>query len=72
MNINFDVVNLKIPEDTNIIVGQSHFIKTVEDVYEVLSTVNPNLEFGFAFNEASGPCLIRYEGNNDHLIDTAV
>jgi hypothetical protein len=72
LSINFDVVDLKIPEDTNIIVGQSHFIKTVEDVYEVMKTVNPNLEFGFAFNEASGPCLIRYEGNNDHLVEAAI
>lgn len=72
MKLNLEIVDLKIPEDANIIVGQSHFIKTVEDVYEVISTTNPNLEFGFAFNEASGPCLVRYEGNNDELVKVAI
>ena len=65
-------VKMKLPEGTNIIIGQSHFIKTVEDLYEVMVTTVPNVKFGIAFNEASGPCLIRYDGNDEELIKTAV
>ena len=65
-------VKIKLPEGTNIIIGQSHFIKTVEDLYEVMVTTVPNVKFGIAFNEASGPCLIRYDGNEEELIKTAV
>ncbi|MBO8153600.1 MAG: adenosine-specific kinase [Thermovirga sp.] len=61
-----------IPDGCNIILGQSHFIKTVEDLYEVLVTTSPYLEFGIAFNEASGPCLIRKDGNAEDLIEAAV
>lgn len=60
-------VRLTVPENSNIIVGQSHFIKTVEDLYEVLSTGCPHSKFGIAFCEASGPCLIRVEGNDADL-----
>lgn len=60
-------VRLEIPEGANIIVGQSHFIKTVEDVYEAIVNTNPNIKFGIAFNEASGPCLTRVDGNDDPL-----
>lgn len=70
--INFEVVRMEIPEGCNIIVGHSHFIKTVEDLYEILITSSPYLKFGIAFCEASGPCLIRYEGNNEELIKVAV
>ena len=52
-------VKLDIPEGANIIVGQTHFIKTVEDVYEIMVTSVPGAKFGIAFCEASGPCLIR-------------
>ncbi|KUK83619.1 MULTISPECIES: adenosine-specific kinase [Petrotoga] len=72
MDLKLDVVQLDIPEDTNIIVGQSHFIKTVEDIYEGIVTTNPSLKFGLAFNEASGPRLIRYDGNDDELIKVAI
>lgn len=72
MDLKLDVVQLFIPEDTNIIVGQSHFIKTVEDIYESIVTTNPSLKFGLAFNEASGPRLIRYDGNDDELIKVAI
>lgn len=72
MDLNLDVVQLDIPEDTNIIVGQSHFIKTVEDIYESIVTTNPSLKFGLAFNEASGPRLVRYDGNDDELIKVAI
>jgi hypothetical protein len=72
MDLNLDVVQLYVPEDTNIIVGQSHFIKTVEDIYESIVTTNPSLKFGLAFNEASGPRLVRYDGNDDELIKVAI
>jgi len=58
---------LSIPESCNIIVGQSHFIKTAEDLYEVMTTGCPHAKFGLAFCEASGPCLIRVEGNDLEL-----
>ncbi len=61
------VVPLAIPQDGNIIVGQTHFIKTAEDLYEILATSCPHVKFGIAFCEASGPCLIRVEGNDDAL-----
>jgi len=60
-------VRLEIPEGGNIILGQSHFIKTVEDVYEALVNTVPQMKFGIAFNEASGPCLTRVDGNDDAL-----
>jgi uncharacterized protein len=60
-------VRLSVPEDCNIIVGQSHFIKTIEDLYEAIVTGCPHAKFGIAFCEASGPCLIRVEGNSEEL-----
>lgn len=65
-------VRLDIPEGANIIVGQTHFIKTVEDLYEILAGAVPGIEFGIAFCEASGHCLIRTEGNSDELVSAAV
>ena len=65
-------VKIELPKGTNIIIGQTHFIKTVEDLYEVMVTTVPNVKFGIAFNEASGPCLIRSDGNDEELIQTAV
>lgn len=59
------------PEDLNVIVGQSHFIKTVEDLHEACAHV-PGLRFGIAFNESSGPCLVRRSGNDDELVEVAV
>jgi adenosine/AMP kinase len=59
------------PEDLNVIVGQSHFIKTVEDLHEACVNV-PGLRFGIGFNEASGPRLVRRSGNDDGLVDLAV
>ena len=70
--LKWEVVELGIPEGCNIILGQSHFIKTVEDLYEVLVTSSPALEFGLAFCEASGPCLVRKDGNADDLVEAAV
>jgi len=60
-------VELEIPENGNIIVGQSHFIKTVEDLYEAMVNTVPQARFGIAFNEASGACLTRVDGNDDAL-----
>jgi uncharacterized protein len=60
-------VRLSFPEGCNIIVGQSHFIKTAEDLYEVMAGACPHSKFGVAFCEASGPCLIRVEGNDPEL-----
>ena len=60
-------VRIEKPESVNLILGQSHFIKTVEDLYEALVTAAPGLKFGIAFNEASGDCLTRVEGNDEDL-----
>jgi len=65
-------VAMEFPADANIIVGQSHFIKTVEDLYEAMSTTAPQAKFGLAFNESSGACLTRAEGNDQTLRDCAV
>ena len=65
-------VSLEVPADGNVILGQSHFIKTVEDVYEALVNTVPHLKFGVAFNEASGPCLTRADGNDEDLKAMAV
>jgi hypothetical protein len=62
-------VRIDVPEGCNIILGQTHFIKTAEDLYEVVATAVPQAKFGIAFTEASGPCLIRTEGNDNDLID---
>ena len=60
-------IPLEIPQDGNIIVGHSHFIKTVEDLYEAIVNTVPQMKFGIAFNEASGPCLTRVDGNDEDL-----
>ena len=65
-------IRLDIPEGGNIIVGQSHFIKTVEDIYEAIVNTVPQMKFGVAFNEASGACLTRVDGNDDTLKANAV
>lgn len=64
-------IPLEIPEGVNLILGQTHFIKTVEDVYEAMVTAVPQAKFGVAFNEASGPCLTRVDGNDDALKELA-
>jgi len=65
-------VPLEIPEGVNLILGQTHFIKTVEDVWEAIVNTVPQMKFGVAFNEASGPCLIRADGNDEALQALAV
>lgn len=65
-------VQIDKPEDLNLILGQSHFIKTVEDLHEVLAGASPHLKFGIAFCESSGPRLVRRSGNDPELVDLAV
>jgi hypothetical protein len=65
-------VRMQIPEGANLILGQTHFIKTAEDLYEILVNTVPGIRFGIAFNEASGPCLIRVESNDDELKQAAI
>ncbi|MBF6465756.1 adenosine-specific kinase [Nocardia beijingensis] len=64
-------VRIDKPDDLNVVIGQSHFIKTVEDLHEALVGVGPQLRFGLAFCEASGPRLIRHSGNDDSLVELA-
>jgi len=68
----FLTVEIEKPEDVNVILGQSHFIKTINDVYEALIGSSPYLRFGIAFCESSGPRLVRRAGNDEELISLAV
>ena len=72
MNLEIHTVKIDYPEGCNIVIGQTHFIKTAEDLYEVIATTVPQASFGIAFTEASGPCLIRTEGNNEGLVQVCV
>lgn len=65
-------VSVDKPEDANVVLGQSHFIKTVEDLHEAMATTAPGARFGIAFSEASGPCLVRRTGNDEALVACAV
>lgn len=66
------LVPVRKPDDLNLILGQAHFVKTVEDLYEALAGSSPHLRFGLAFCESSGPRLVRRAGNDDELVDLAV
>ncbi|NLF76447.1 MAG: hypothetical protein GX573_12170, partial [Chloroflexi bacterium] len=70
--MNLSVVAIQKPETLNFILGQSHFIKTVEDVHEALVNAVPGIKFGLAFCEASGACLIRWTGTDEALIRLAI
>lgn len=70
--MDFQAVQMQIPPDANIIIGQTHFIKSAEDLYEALASSVPGSKFGLAFCEASGPCLIRAEGNDETLKRLAI
>jgi adenosine/AMP kinase len=70
--MDISTVKVEIPDGCNVIIGQTHFIKTAEDLYEIVATSVPQAKFGIAFTEASGPCLIRTEGNDDGLIAESV
>jgi uncharacterized protein len=72
IGVQLSSVRLEIPEGGNLIFGASHFIKTVEDIYEAIVNTAPQMKFGIAFNEASGQCLIRVDGNDDALKQLAV
>lgn len=65
-------VRMQIPEGANLLLGQSHFIKTAEDLYEIVVNTVPGAKFAVAFNEASGPCLVRVESNDDELRQAAI
>lgn len=67
MALTLTVHQLNVPEGCNLILGQSHFIKTVEDLYEAIVNTVPQAEFGLAFGEASGECLVRWAGNDENL-----
>ncbi|MBI1805880.1 MAG: adenosine-specific kinase [Ignavibacteria bacterium] len=64
-------VTIEKPAEMNFILGQSHFIKTIEDMYEAIVSTNPSMKFGLAFSESSGPALVRFVGNDQKLIDIA-
>ncbi|MCE4621676.1 MAG: adenosine-specific kinase [Desulfurococcales archaeon] len=70
--VKIEVVDIPLPEGTNVIIGRAHFIKTVEDLYEALVTSCPAAKFGIAFCEASGKRLIRHDGNDKELEETAI
>ncbi|MCI4408784.1 MAG: adenosine-specific kinase [Thermofilum sp.] len=66
------IIDVPVPEKTNVIIGQTHFIKSVEDIAEVVATSVPNAKFGLAFNEASGDRLVRFDGNDPELVQLAI
>src|SRR5271168_263170 len=70
--LNLHAVPLAVPENANIILGQSHFIKTVDDLYEAMVNSAPGIKFGVAFNEASGPCLTRSDGTDTEMRQAAI
>ncbi|MEW6439373.1 MAG: adenosine-specific kinase [bacterium] len=70
--MDLQAIQLDVPHESNLIFGQTHFIKSVEDLSEILRTTVPGCKFGLAFCEASGPCLIRHEGNDPELLDAAI
>jgi len=69
--VKIEAIKIDIPEGSNVVLGQTHFIKSVEDLYEVLAASLPKSRFGLAFCEASGPCLIRVEGNDEAMKEAA-
>jgi uncharacterized protein len=69
--MDLSLVRIEKPADMNFILGQAHFIKTVEDLYEAIVQTNPSMKFGLAFCEASGPSLVRYAGNENVLVELA-
>ncbi len=70
--VEFKVVQVEKPEDVNVIIGGTHFIKSVEDIYEAVADSAPSVKFGLAFCEASGPRLVRKAGNDGDLVELAV
>jgi adenosine/AMP kinase len=72
MQLDLEIVPIEKPEDVNFILGQAHFIKTVDDLHEVLAQAAPGVRFGVAFCESSGPRLVRRSGNDDEMVALAV
>jgi uncharacterized protein len=70
-DMNLHAIRVEIPADGNLVIGQSHFIKSVEDIYEAIVNTVPEMKFGIAFNEASGACLTRVDGNDEELKSVA-
>lgn len=70
--ISMEIVEISMPKDSNVILGYSHFIKTVEDLNEIIRTYIPQAKYAIAFSEASGERLVRHEGNDQELLETAV
>lgn len=71
MSLRLELLSIEAPEKCNLILGQSHFIKTVEDLHEAIVNTVPSAKFGLAFCESSGPCLVRKSGNEPELVDAA-
>lgn len=73
MGVYMEIITIPVenPENLNLVIGQTHFIKSAEDLYEAFIGAAPSMKFGIAFCEASGPCLVRVEGNDDSLKDLA-
>ncbi len=71
MAVNLISVTIRKPDPINLILGQAHFIKTVEDLHEALVTAVPGIAFGLAFCESSGPCLVRWSGTDSEMVDLA-
>jgi adenosine/AMP kinase len=71
MSVTLELVAIEKPADTNVIIGQSHFIKSAEDLYEAMANAGGGIRFGIAFLEASGPCKVRITGNDDALMALA-
>lgn len=69
--MNLSTIRIDKPDEMNFILGHSHFIKTVEDLYEAIVQTNPSMKFGIAFCEASGPALVRSAGNDGRLMELA-
>lgn len=67
MGLKTEIVKIECPENCNVILGQSHFIKTVEDIHEALVATVPEIKFGLGFCESSGPALVRHTGNDEEL-----
>jgi len=65
--IELKIVKIDVPKDCNVVLGTAHFIKTVEDLYEAVKNSVPDIKFGIGFCESSGPCLVRFEGNDEEL-----
>jgi adenosine/AMP kinase len=70
--VKIKVIELILPKDSNIIIGQTHFLKSASDLYETLAESSPSLKFGVAFNESSGKRLVRFEGNDEELTKAAI